>query len=263
MGFYHMYKISLQTITWGDPQHHLFDEIFALANSCGFQGLEIGFRRLSAIGIPELQELLDRNGMIVNASHIGGNLIDVGQAANERAGLKAVLDHLSLLNVPSLIYSGLNEQSDDALNSEIGNLGLIAGQCANMGIDLLYHNHDWEFANGRRIWKRLQEAGIGSLGYALDLGWAAKSGQDLTSILEELGTSVKVLHFKDFKTRDPGDNTCHLGAGIIDFAPVWEWLADRKDQDIWLTAEQDNAEDAGKACAANGDYLKKNLDALG
>ena len=35
-----MIQASLQTITWGDPQHGKFDEIFSLARANSFASLE-------------------------------------------------------------------------------------------------------------------------------------------------------------------------------------------------------------------------------
>jgi len=110
-----MFRKSLQTITWGDPQHDRFDRIFALASESGFHGLEIGFRRFSAVSIAELQELLDRHNLVLNASHIGGNLDDLGQAANERGTLDVALDYLSAVHAPYLLYSVLNDQIEAVL----------------------------------------------------------------------------------------------------------------------------------------------------
>ena len=59
---------------WGDPQHDRFDEIFQLAKANGFTGLEIGFRRLSAVSVARMLAMLERHGLVINASHIGGNL---------------------------------------------------------------------------------------------------------------------------------------------------------------------------------------------
>ena len=215
-----MFKISLQTITWGDPQHDRFDHIFALARASGFHGIEIGFPRLRAVGIADVERLLDQHGTVLNASHIGGNLGDLGQAENERADFEAALEYLSALQVPYLLYSGLNEPQDAALNAAIEQLNGFADRCAESGVTLLFHNHYWEFQDDQRIWKRLRKDAAPSLGFALDLGWAAKTGQDLSAILGDLGGAVRILHFKDFVSRQAGQNTCHLGEGIIDFSPA-------------------------------------------
>lgn len=258
-----MFKTSLQTITWGDPQHNRFSDIFALANASGFDGLEIGFRRLREVSTTEMQKLLDQHHMVINASHIGGNLGDLGQAENERADFDAALQYLSELGVPYLLYSGLNEPHDDALDAAIEQLNDFADRCAEHGMTLLFHNHDWEFHNNQRIWKRLLEMRSASLGYALDLGWAVKAGQDLSEVLGGLGQAAKILHFKDFVSTEAGQNTCHLGEGIIDFSAAWQWLEDQRGTNIWLTAEQDNADDADIACGINGSYLAQHNQKLG
>ncbi len=257
-----MLKPCLQTITWGDPQHHLFDGIFELAAESGFRGLEIGYRRLSAIDTGDMQALLEKYGLVVNASHIGGNLADLDQAAGERDDLDSILTRLYALKIPYLLYSGLNEADDDVLDASIRALNATASKCADRGIMLLYHNHDWEFADGGRIWNRLLDSADPNIGFAPDLGWMAKAGEDLTTVLNTLDERIRVLHFKDFISRDPGQNTCHLGEGIVDFGPAWAWLARRGDRDLWITAEQDHADNADEACQINGAYLSDQLAAL-
>lgn len=252
-------KTSLQTITWGDPQHHLFDHIFSIAAQSGFDAVEIGFRRLGQVGVGDVKALLDANGLALSACHIGGNLADLAQAATERDGLGKVLDYLTALDCRFLIYSGLNFARDDELEDELAKLREIGRGCAERGVQLLYHNHDWEFRGGRRIWDRLLRAGIDGLGFAPDLGWAVKGGQDMAGLLAEIGDRVHVLHFKDFISWDDGQNTCHLGEGVADFEPAWDWLSRHSDQDIWITAEQDNAEDNDAACRANAAYLAHHL----
>ncbi|MEP0563424.1 MAG: sugar phosphate isomerase/epimerase [Paracoccaceae bacterium] len=257
-----MMKTALQTITWGDPQQHLFDEIFGVANLNGFQGVEIGFRRLGQVGIKKAQSLLAKHRVELSASHIGGNLTDLVQAANERDALQTVLSYLIALNCRYLVFSGLNVEDEGELSVELEKLRSIALGCADQGVTLLYHNHDWEFRNNRRIWNRLQSAEIEGLGYAPDLGWAVKGGQDMGALLDEIGDRTKVLHFKDFVTWEDGQNTCHLGDGVVDFAPAWTWLSRQADRDIWITAEQDNADNCDLACQVNSAFLKNHISEI-
>ncbi len=258
-----MLKTSLQTITWGDPQHHLFNHIFGVAAKAGFDGVEIGFRRLGKVSVDHARRLFDRHGLGLSACHVGGNLVDLAQAADERTALEKVLGYLLELEARYLIYSGLNAGTDKELDTEIAQLARLAEGCADKGVSLLFHNHDWEFRNDRRIWNRLQDAQIDVLGFAPDLGWAVKGGQGMGQLLREIGPRVQVLHFKDFLSWEDGQNTCPLGTGVVDFAPAWDWLAEQSQRSIWITAEQDNAEDKDAACAANGAYLAACLDELG
>lgn len=258
-----MIKTALQTISWGDPQHCLFNQIFAEAHKARFDGLEIGFRRLGQITTDEARTLLNKYELELSASHVGGNLADFAQAADERAGLDKVIDYLIELRVPYLIYSGLNRKDDEGLDAEIVQIGEYSDRCADQGITMLYHNHNWEFRDNCRIWRRLQDAKIGSLGFAPDLGWAVMGGYQMGRLLDDIGASIKVLHFKDFAIWGDGRSTCHLGTGVIDFAPVWAWLKGQTDRTIWLTAEQDYADDNDAACASNGAYLATKIAEIG
>ena len=258
-----MFKKSLQTITWGDPQHHLFDSIFGLASGAGFEGVEIGFRRLSQVSIEDASALLNKHDLKLSACHVGGNLSDLVQAANERSAFEIVLDYLVKLNCEYLIYSGLNAENDKDLDAEIDRIRSLAAGCADRGVMLLYHNHDWEFRDGRHIWNRLQAAAIEHLGFAPDLGWAVKGGHEMPALLEQIGSAVRVIHFKDFGSWEDGQDTVHLGTGVVDFTPAWQWLAGQRHRDIWLTAEQDHAEDNDAACRTNGAYLAGHIAELG
>lgn len=254
-----MPRTSLQTISWGDPQHQQFDHIFDVAAKAGYEGVEIGFRRLGQVSANEARSLLEKHQLELSACHVGGNLADLSQAANEREALDTILSYLATLNCQNLIYSGLNVQSDSELAQGIEQLRAIASGCTDQGITLLYHNHDWEFRNNRHIWNQLQKAEIDGLGYAPDLGWAVKGGQDMGSLLIEIGAAIRVLHFKDFISWADGQNTCHLGEGVVDFTAAWDWLKRTDVDDIWLTAEQDNAEDNEVACQVNRAYMATNL----
>ncbi len=256
-----MIHTALQTITWGDPQHQLFPEIFRVANQAGFGGLEIGYRRLSQVPVEHVRKLLNQHDLRLSGCHVGGNLADLAQAETERAGLAKVLATVTALDARFVIYSGLKQDSTQALGQEIEQIRLFADLCADQGVRLLYHNHDWEFRDNRLVWRMLGDAQIQALQFALDLGWAARAKQDLTQLLTEVGSQAPILHFKDFSNWHDDMATCHLGQGVIDFAPAWRWIAAQSDLDLWATAEQDFADDADQACAANAAYLQASLRA--
>ncbi|MEM1212399.1 MAG: sugar phosphate isomerase/epimerase family protein [Planctomycetota bacterium] len=259
-----MHRPALQTITWGDPQHERFDAIFATAKAAGFAGLEIGFRRLGQVPAEVAAELLDKHGLTLTASHIGGNLADTGQASQERAELDRAIDYLDTLGVKYLMYSGLNEPDDHELDRQIDALNEAAKRCADRGVRLLYHNHNWEFLDNRRIFDRLLNVADPSLGFGPDLGWAAKAGADLTALLNELGDRIGLIHLKDYLEAERGGmSTVYFGQGLMDFQPVWDWLKTSKQQDLWVTAEQDTANDPDEAASHNGRFLIEHLSRIG
>lgn len=257
-----MHRSALQTITWGDPQHDRFDQIFAVAAGSGFAGVEIGFRRLRQVEASTMADLLNQHGLELSASHIGGNLEDPSQATAEGLDIASAVSYLKQLGVTRLMQSGLRGLTGGDLDQAIEHLNDAARYAADHGISLLYHNHDWEFANDGAVFKRLRERACPELGFGPDLGWAAAAGVNLASLLDDLGDQIQILHFKDFAPSDDGGwttDTCHLGVGAVDFSPAWDWLAAHPDQPCWVTAEQDRAENADVAAAANGAWLNQGL----
>ena len=77
-------QIGCQTITWGEGQRHNFPEVFRTSAEAGYKGLEIGFRHIQEILPQQLDEMLAEHGLVLVASHVGGNLEDTGQAEGER-----------------------------------------------------------------------------------------------------------------------------------------------------------------------------------
>lgn len=117
-----MFKKAIQTITWGDPQHNLFEHIFENAQKAGFDGLEIGFRRLIKSKTDDIKALLEKYNIQISASHVGGNLADLAQADDERSGLENIINILKNLGIKKLVYSGLKVTKDEALNAEINQI---------------------------------------------------------------------------------------------------------------------------------------------
>ena len=73
-------RLGLQTITWGDPQDENMGDILDVAKVCGYEGVEIGWRRIAPIGVDKLGTMLTERGLCLAASHAGGNLMDTDQA---------------------------------------------------------------------------------------------------------------------------------------------------------------------------------------
>ncbi len=127
-----MLKKAIQTITWGDPQHDLFEYIFNNAQKAGFDGLEIGFRRLIKRKTDDIKVLLEKYNIQISASHVGGNLADLTQADDEKSGLENIINVLTELGIKKLVYSGLNVTEDEALNAEIHQIKEFSERCGGI-----------------------------------------------------------------------------------------------------------------------------------
>lgn len=249
-------SIGCQTITYGDPQHDRFEAIFQELERAGYTGVEIGYRRLRNLPAERVTSLLRSRGLELIAGHVGGNLEDPDQAGRERSMLAEVLDYLNAANTPRLMYSGLHFESESQFERDLAMIFRAAEQCRARGVRLLYHNHDWEFADDWRVYSRLVEAAPDSLGFCVDVGWVEKAGMDSIEVLTRVADRLEAVHFKDFATIGNREmDTVVLGTGVIDLAKVASWLK-RRSAPVWAIAEQDVASGtADETVRRNGAFL--------
>lgn len=254
------FPIACQTITWGAEQCDKFPEVFEQVVAAGFAGVEIGFRHIRQTPPAELASMLERQGLVLAASHVGGNLFDTQQADQERGILDEVIDYLEATGTALLMYSGLRYKSDDQLAADIDMLNRAAEKCFDRGIKLLYHNHDFEFADDARVMRALIDNGRTFLGFCPDIGWVEKGGADVIGFLDDIEHKIGAVHFKDFATMEHKCDTVILGAGVVPLAETAQWLKANK-SGLWVIAEQDNADVAPEeAAAGNAAYLKSLFD---
>jgi len=249
-------RLACQTISWGDDQDQRFPQVFAEIAAAGFEGVEIGFRRLAKTAPAEMKRVLAEYGLSLVASHVGGNLADPDQAEGERGMLDTVLDYLNEMGASLLMYSGLRATDADQLCRDVEMLCTAAEKCAARNVQLLYHNHNWEFHNDGLVINAVFAAP--SLGFCPDVGWVYKGGVDVVETLNRMGARVGAAHFKDFASLEQGVDTVPLGAGVVPLEAAARWLQDNVSGTFWVIAEQDRTDIATAEMAKlNGAFLHK------
>lgn len=260
-----MIRLGLQTITWGDPQDHLGESIFRVAEEAGYDGVEIGWRRFKKMGGKKLMDLSRRYDIALIASHAGGNLIDLDQADRERQEADEILETLEDVGVTRLNYSGLRYEDGTQFQRDLAALNALAKRSSERGIQLLYHNHDWEFFDGQRIFKALRDETTEELMFCPDVGWIHKGGADCLEVLESIRERVGALHYKDFRTPEPGrQDFCCLGNGCVPFGEISRWARNLDRDELWVIAEQD--EPVGtpeETVRTNSQFMKTCFDRRG
>lgn len=247
--------MACQTITWGPGQKDRLPEVFAEVRQAGFTAVEIGFRHIRETPPARLVDMLGSEGLVLAASHVGGNLFDTTQADEERGLLDEVIGYLNATDTSLLMYSGLRYEADGQLAQGIDMLNCAAEKCMAYGITLLYHNHNWEFESGGRVIEALLTNGCDALGFCPDVGWVMKGGEDAVSFLGKIKPKLGAVHFKDFATRDPGCDTVVLGQGVAPLVAAADWLKHNV-SGLYVIAEQDNADvPAAEAAAGNAAFL--------
>jgi len=139
---------------------------------------------------------------------------------------KAVEDAAALGQQYMVIAYLMPEERGDIDNYKRTAEGIskAAEVCKKAGIQLCYHNHDFEFEaqNGILPFDILtKETSADLVKIELDLYWASKAGQDPVSLFKQHKGRVALWHVKDMDNT-PKKHFTEVGNGVIDFATIFK-----------------------------------------
>ncbi len=183
----------------------------------------------------ELRRVLDDLNLEAAGSHVG--------LAQLETRLDAVMEDTHTLGARHLACPSIPEDRRRGADDyrRVGELlSQIGARCKANGIQLSYHNHDFEFQqfDGRYALEILAEAADPeALMLQLDLGWVAHAGLDPVGYLRQFTGRVPTLHFKDMSA-DPQGMDTPLGDGRL---PIPELIAAAREAGTeWFIIEQDH-----------------------
>ena len=243
--------IALQLYTVRGETERDFAGTLAKVARIGYTGVEFaGYGGLTAA---ELKTLLDDLGLKAAGGHVG-----LHEFEND---LNAVLDYHSSIGNTIIAIPYLDESlRKDAASWK--NLAIkftdIGRKCAERGITLCYHNHDFEFKNYDGVFGFDLLYGNSDpqfLQAELDLYWIKKGGQDPAEYVRKFAGRAPLLHIKDMDTQ--GD-FAEFGEGIIDWDPIFA-IADHSGTK-WYIVEQDECK---RPCMESIEISFRNLQKRG
>lgn len=97
--------------------------------------------------------------------------------------------------------------------------------CKKNGIRFAYHNHDYSFKpmDGQMPQAIMMDGTDKNLvDFEMDIYWVLAAKQDPIEWLKKYPNRFKMFHVKDQATTAKGIESCHLGKGNIDFAPIFK-----------------------------------------
>ena len=121
-------------------------------------------------------------------------------------------------------------------------LNTVGKKCKAAGLELLYHNHDFEFVKNSKgvvpIEYFLENTDPGTVNFEMDLYWVTRAGADPVAYFEKYPGRFKLWHVKDM---DEEGKFAPVGTGKIDFSRI----LNEKDKSgmIYYYVEQDNTWD--------------------
>ena len=181
-----------------------------------------GFTQVEPYGfvdrVDEFIEAFERNNLTAPTAH--AMMVDQDWlpmlAAAQKLGVKTLID-------PFTVPERWTNKEDVLVIAKA--INAIAEAAPDFGLQIAYHNHNWEFANeidGAPALYTFIDALNDDVVLEIDTFWVEVGGQSAPAVLRELGERVVAIHVKDGKKNGDMDAQCPAGQGEI---PVREVLA--------------------------------------
>ncbi|GIV76249.1 sugar phosphate isomerase/epimerase [Litorilinea aerophila] len=233
------------------------DEKLAAVASIGYAGVEtIGDHGLPA---SEMKALLEKHGLRAVSTHVGlqavetelAKIIDFNQAIGNR--------HIVIPAIPQE-QRPTDAAGWQALGQKLDRLGQ---QCAQAGMQLLYHNHAWEMAllDGKlAIDWLLEAADPAHLAWEPDLAWVARGGADGVELLQRYAGRCPRIHVKDLAPAGQGEDEmgfADVGHGTLN----WDQLlpAAKAAGGEWYIVEHDLPKDPLRTIRRSFEFLQSRV----
>jgi sugar phosphate isomerase/epimerase len=206
-----------------------FDTQLALARRCGFEWVETVATH--GLAPQAFAEKVAAHGLKVSSMHAGLAMLE--------SDMNRVVEACRATGCPLIVMPWLPMGERPATAEgwrAIGRrLAVLGDQVRAAGLQLAYHNHDWEFLvfEGRSALNWIfSEATPEQLGWEADLGWVSRAGADPWVWLDRHADRLVCVHAKDIAppgTAVAEDGWTTLGQGIVPWAALLAHLKSRVD----------------------------------
>jgi sugar phosphate isomerase/epimerase len=198
---------------------------------------EIGFGEVETAGFAGLsaqafRRLLDENGLGCPSAHLQFHPGDLEHAFGEAQALGArYAVSPSLRALLRGVHGGGMTLEEAHRTAELANS--IAAQARSAGLQYVYHNHDFEFADQGGIIGYdvlLAETDPAVVQFEIDCGWMVVGGRDPRDYFRRYPHRFPMIHVKDFLPTPragggpsvaPEHPGAELGHGMIDYRPIF------------------------------------------
>jgi sugar phosphate isomerase/epimerase len=211
----HLTEIGLQLYTVRTEMERDFEGTLRAIAGMGYS--EVEFAGLFGHEPGEVRQLLTELNLIPVGSHVTWDRF--------RDDPDAAIEETLELGCQYIVFPWLPDSERQTLEQWQGWVELLnrVGQSSDeRGIQLAYHNHDFEFAPIDGVVPYdllLDELDRSVVSMELDLYWVAKAGADPAVLFERAPGDFPLGHIKDMRASDQG--FADVGQGELDFAAVF------------------------------------------
>ena len=223
---------------------------------------EAGYRHVETVGshlddAKTSRAKLDARGLTASSSHVGL------AALRERPDV--VVDAVSTLGFKQLFMPAVpleqRAMAADGWRALGRELGELAERFEAQGVELGYHNHDWELEpkeGGKTALELIFEAAEGSpLTWQADVAWLVRGGVDPKPWLQRYKSRLVSVHVKDIAPagqNEDEDGWADVGAGVLDWRDLWRACRDAGAR--WMVVEHDKPRDPARCARASFAFLE-------
>jgi sugar phosphate isomerase/epimerase len=233
---------------------------------------EAGYRQVEMFGFPNCQPLIDgakAAGLAMHSTHFQWDSV-VNPKDDSFDDFKKIIERAAEIGLSHLVVPYLQDEfrrSLDDYRKLAENFNKAAALTKEVGIQLGYHNHAFEFEpkDGGKTGFDIFEAEFSDdMHFELDVFWVKVAGVDPSALLGKLGGGrISQLHLKDLKEGIaipnfgslPQDAFQEVGDGVIPMAPLLAAAA--KAGVTHCHVEQDQSPDFMASIRQSIGYLKK------
>lgn len=187
-----------------------------------------------------------------------GKPIRIPPMKNLKENMQELVDSVAEGGIEYLVCANIPTNTPEEVAEAVQILTKTGEACKKAGLQLVYHNHDWEFktiGDSRPFDVFAKQIPSSLMNFELDLAWVTKAGVDPVQLFKTHPGRFHLWHVKDIDkellTLKP------VGDGSIDFKRIFKHA--KKAGLKYPMVEHDNPADAFDSLGRSMNWLKANV----
>ncbi|MBQ3847475.1 MAG: sugar phosphate isomerase/epimerase [Clostridia bacterium] len=248
-------KIGVQVYSVRDSADRDLKDTLKKIKAMGYEGVELA--GLYGNKPEDVRKMLDETGLVAISAHVPLQELVLAPEGVIKNYVTIGCRYIAVPYLPEELRPGKKD-----FEKTLKDIEMIAKECKKQGIQLLYHNHNFEFVkmeNGEygldRIYSTISEDLLKS---EIDTCWVHVSGVDPAAYVKKYSGRAPIVHFKDYngfvsdqmyeligiapKEKKAEKDEKHfefrpVGCGVLDFPAIIREAEAAGTQ--WIVVEQD------------------------
>ncbi len=264
------YEIGLQLYTVRDAMQQDPAGTLAKVARIGYKALEgatyTGTEKFYGMDPVPFSSMLKQNGLKMPSSHfrLGEENTNGEVKGTILHDWQRAVDDAAAVGIKYMVCAWLapvERKGLDHYKFLAGELNKAGETCRKAGIQLCYHNHDFEFEqqDGKYPYDVLLDVTDKELvKMEMDLYWVTKAGQDPITLIDRHPGRFPLWHLKDMD-KTPEKSFTEVGNGIIDFKKIFSEGAEKAGLKHFFVEQDKCPGSPFDSISASYAYIKKNL----